>query len=29
MFTEASYFLPAFLGPADLRARIADGKLAY
>lgn len=29
MFTEAFHFLPAFLGPTDLRAIIADGKPAY
>lgn len=29
VFTEAFHFLPAFLGPTDLRAIIADGKPAY
>lgn len=28
VFTEAFHFLPAFLGPTDLRAIIADGKPA-
>lgn len=29
VFTEAFHFLPAFLGPTDLRAITADGKPAY